>query len=117
MAYEYEMEQTMSNYFGQNGSFRARRQREEVDPMASMSNIGDVMLVFACGLMAALITAWSVDLAEFQKVEISEEFDAEKTTEINEDLFGEGESFVDKGHLYQDPATGKWYLKKEEESQ
>ncbi len=107
----------MSNYYGQGGSFRRHREREEVDPMSSMSNIGDVMLVFACGLMAALVTAWSVDLAEFQNIEISEEFDAKEATELNEDLYGEGESYVDMGRLFQDPETGKWYLKQDEDSQ
>ena len=44
----------MSNYFSRGDSFRSRRAPEEVDPMSSLSNIGDVMLVFACGLMVAL---------------------------------------------------------------
>jgi len=107
----------MSNYYGQGGSFRRHREREEVDPMSSMSNIGDVMLVFACGLMAALVTAWSVDLAEFQEVEMKEELDAEKVGEVTNDLYGEGNSFVDKGRVYQDPETGKLYLVQDEDSQ
>ena len=100
----------MSRYFGRGGSFRANRQEEEVDPMSSLSNIGDVMLVFACGLMVALVSAWSVDLAKFQEVETKQELDADAVSEITEDLYGEGGSFVDKGRVYQDPTTGKLYI-------
>ena len=58
----------MSRYYDSSSSFRRRRAAEDVDPMSSMSNIGDVMLVFACGLMVALVVAWNVDLAQFTQV-------------------------------------------------
>ena len=100
----------MSRYFGSEGSFRTRKPVEEVDPMQSLGNIGDVMLVFACGLMVALVMAWQVDLAEFQEVDTSKELQQDDIEKITENLYGEGNSFVEKGKVYQDPTTGKYYL-------
>lgn len=100
----------MSSYFTQGGSFRTHKPPEEVDPMSSMSNIGDVMLVFACGLMVALVVAWNVDLAEFTQVDMEKEIQQDDIEKITEQLYGEGNSFVEKGKVYQDPTTGKFYL-------
>lgn len=100
----------MSSYFSQEGSFRARRAPEDVDPMSSLNNIGDVMLVFACGLMVALVVAWNVDLAEFQQVDMTQELKDSDIEHITEQLYGEGNAFVERGKVYQDPTTGKFYL-------
>ena len=106
----------MSSYFSQGGSFRAPKAREEVDPMSSMSNVGDIMLVFACGLMVALVVAWNVDLGQVKQVEMNKELDQDSIEQITEQLYGEGNAFVDKGRVYQDPTTGKYYLVEEEDS-
>lgn len=100
----------MSNYFSRGDSFRARRSPEEIDPMSSLNNIGDVMLVFACGLMVALVVAWNVDLAEFTQIEPTQELKSDDIEQITEQLYGEGNAFVEKGKVYQDPTTGKFYL-------
>lgn len=78
--------------------------------MSSMGNIGDVMLVFACGLMVALVMAWNVDLAQFQQVEADQELSQDQVSEITEQLYGEGNAFIEKGKVYQDPQTGQYYL-------
>lgn len=100
----------MSSYYGSNSSFRPARQVEEVDPMSSLGNIGDIMLVFACGLMVALVVAWNVDLGQFTQVEMDQEISQNDIEQITEDLYGEGNAFVEKGTVYQDPTTGKYYL-------
>ena len=101
----------MSRYYDSGSSLRrGRRGREDVDPMSSMGNIGDVMLVFACGLMVALVVAWNVDLAQFQQVETDQELSSNDVEQITEQLYGEGNAFVEKGRVYQDPTTGKYYL-------
>ena len=52
------------------GKFSSRRRvTEEVDAMSGLANLSDVMLVFACGLMAAVILNWNVDLSK-TRVEI-----------------------------------------------
>ncbi len=104
----------MSNYFGSRGSFRSTRQPEEVDPMSSMGNVGDIMLVFACGLMAALVVAWNVDLGKFAQVEMDQEISQNDVEQITEQIYGEGNAFVEKGRVYQDPQTGKYYLVEDE---
>ena len=103
----------MSSYFSQGGSFRKSKPREEVDPMSSLSNVGDIMLVFACGLMVALVAAWSVDLAKFQEVETNKELNKDDVEQLTEQMYGEGNGFVAKGKVYQDPTTGKYYLVEE----
>ena len=98
----------MSDYFGNRGSFRSRAPREDVDPMTSMSGIGDVMLVFACGLMTALVVAWNVNLSEFSQVELGEEI--EDVQDFNGESTGGDSTFIQKGVVYQDAATGQYYL-------
>ena len=99
----------MSNYYGSRGSFRRNRMKEDVDPMSSMGNIGDVMLVFACGLMTALVLAWNVDLASVSQVDVSDPMQMDYEA-LDQELNGEGSNYVQKGTVYQDPVTGKYYL-------
>lgn len=52
------------------GKFSSRRHvTEEVDAMAGVANLADVMLVFACGLMAAVILNWNVDRCDHWKMQ------------------------------------------------
>lgn len=103
----------MAGYYQSNNSYRKAKAREDVDPMSSMGNVGDVMLVFACGLMVALVLAWNVDLGQFSQVEMDQELAQDDVTEMNEQLYGEGNSFKEMGKVYQDPSTGKYYLVEE----
>ena len=106
----------MSNYYGSSGSFRPSKHIEDVDPMSSLGNIGDIMLVFACGLMVALVVAWNVDLGKFTQVEMDQEIQQDDIEQITEQLYGEGNAFVEKGTVYQDPVTGKYYLVEDDAS-
>lgn len=84
---------------------------EDINPMDGVANLADVMLVFACGLMLALITYWNVDVAATVAPDVS----ADKQ-EITQDSGGESEDSPDEGDLeeygtvYRDPATGKLYI-------
>ena len=82
--------------------------------MSSLGNIGDIMLVFACGLMVALVVAWNVDLGKFTQVQMDQEIQQDDIEQITEQLYGEGNAFVEKGTVYQDPVTGKYYLVEDE---
>lgn len=94
------------------GKFSSRRRvTEEVDAMSGLANLSDVMLVFACGLMAAVILNWNVDLSKtrveiLQREQMQELDNAE---EMEQDIQSSS-SFEQKGTVYEDPETGKLYV-------
>ena len=63
----------------------------EGSPMESIANIVDVMLVFACGLLLALVTVWNVDVVE-------------ESQSVSKDNLQEA------GKVYRDPDTGNLYF-------
>lgn len=82
----------------------------EVNPMEGIANLVDVMLVFACGLMIAIIMFWNVDLSNVSAV-----IDQKQLKEVpNLEERAKGENFQDslenKGAVYKDPKTGKLYI-------
>lgn len=96
-----------------SGGFGGNRfvEQEEADPRTGLVNLADVMLVFACGLMVALVAHYNVNLTG-SEVEIDGE-----TTEISEsdysaieDEQGSGQSLEERGTVYEDPTTGQLYL-------
>ena len=87
-------------------------EEEEVDPMAGVANLADVMLVFACGLMVAIILNWNIDLTKtkiemLQKEQLQE---IENPEEMVEDMENDANAYEEKGVVYQDPETGKMYV-------
>ena len=94
------------------GKFSSRRRvTEEVDAMSGLANLSDVMLVFACGLRAAVILNWNVDLSKtrveiLQREQMKELDNAE---ELEQDIQSSS-SFEQKGTVYEDPETGKLYV-------
>lgn len=86
---------------------------EEVDPMSSVANIADAMLVFACGLMIALVVAWEVDLSNVKEVELENSEQVEDVQSLQDILSADGSSYIQRGTVYQDPKTGTMYLLEE----
>lgn len=88
---------------------------EDINPMDGVANLSDVMLVFACGLMLALITYWNVDVSG-----VTGSIDVSMGEEITESIdgFGSNENsdetndkqYKELGVVYQDPVTGQMYL-------
>lgn len=105
-----------------NGGLRSRkfRELEEVNPLEGSINIVDAMLVFACGLMLALVIHWNVDLAGEQtgaagreSVSLTQGQDVSQTPEIRQNLIetqGQGQLYQRVGTVYRDPATGKLFM-------
>ena len=78
------------------------REDEDVQPMQYVANLTDVMLVLACGLMAAVITFWRVDLTRIQTA-----IEQDKLDKIDAaDVIG----LTNKGVVYEDPETGDLYI-------
>lgn len=83
---------------------------EDVNPMEGTSNLADAMLVLAVGIMLALIMNWNVDLTDVVDME---ELDADSLSEEEVEVVEQDQALQEKGVVYQDPDTGKYYIKVE----
>lgn len=99
---------------------RWRLREEDSDPLGGVANLLDIMLVFACGLMVALVLSWNlqnivfaqVDPAQKQKLlqSIQRVIDVEQGRELNEVPQiekGGGAGYQEVGTVYRDAKTGK----------
>jgi len=101
-----------------NQGLRSRRRLrtldEEANPLEGAINIVDAMLVFACGLMLALVIRWNVDLAQYgDPVKVTQGEEVTDDADIRSDLVeteGEGQLYQKMGTVYKDPATGKLFM-------
>jgi hypothetical protein len=91
---------------------------EDINPMEGVANLSDVMLVFSCGLMLALMMHWNIDVGGQTASSVPVTQGQEITDSANIDsasgkpLSG-SEEYQEYGKVYQDPATGKLYMVKE----
>ena len=77
----------------------------DANPMESVANIVDVMLVFACGLLLALVAVWNVDIGLDRPDNMHEVSDVvAESQEIDKD------NLVEAGTVYMDPETGNLYF-------
>ena len=87
---------------------RAREHEEDINPMEGTSSMADVMLVLAVGMMLAVVVNWNVDINKntVREIEDPEAVNGEQIT------YQEGqENLVEKGTVYYDEDTGKYYVK------
>ena len=88
------------------GRFATRFDADDEDPRASLVNLVDVMLVFACGLLAAM----TIGLEQRALREVK------KTKSIEVPVSGApraGNGYQPVGQVYRDPKTGKLLLVEE----
>ena len=85
---------------------KSRFDHDDEDPRASLVNLVDVMLVFACGLLAALSAGGQAVLVQPKEIEQGQEIEAPETSK--RDAAGSGYQAV--GQVYRDPKTGKLVL-------
>ena len=94
---------------------RKRNTSDTYSPMEGMANLADVMLVFACGLIVALILSWNVDVSD--QGEINQRPDTKyevEGMENNAEQTLDGEKDLEEmGKVYRDPETGKYYVVEE----
>ena len=87
---------------------------EEVGPMEGITNIMDVMLVLASGLMLALSVYWNIDLGPVrERVDLRQGQEVTEGLDLRDDLIeiqGEGELYERMGTVYKDPRTGKLFM-------
>jgi hypothetical protein len=88
---------------------------EDADPRIGLVNLADVMLVFACGLMLALVTFWNLDISSLQEVVQSDEVaEVSDIEDLESQLSGVGSGYEELGMVYRDPMTGKLYMLSED---
>lgn len=85
---------------------RGRFDTADDEPLAAMSNLLDIMLVFACGLIAALATQ-RTPIAERGGQEIVE---GREIPELPTGLGDPGSGYESVGRVYRDPESGKLVL-------
>lgn len=99
------------------GSFE---HREEADPMATVANLVDTMLVLAVGIMLALIVSWNLNISENGQVSDNarrEDALSDFTEEDITDTDAPGENLEKQGTVYYDPGTDKYYIIAQDGSQ
>lgn len=90
------------------------------DPLQGLANMMDVMLVFVCGLLVALVISWNlqeiftdeIDATQRQKLlqAIQQVVAVEKGQELEEvpdTGSGTGSGYEELGTVYRNPETGK----------
>ena len=93
-----------------SGHLGGSRLRDQDDPMSSMGNLMDVMLVFACGIMIALIAHYNVQLSpDDPDVGNAQRVDAEVSDAV-ESIEESDSTYSEVGTLYRDEETGELYV-------
>lgn len=86
---------------------------QDDEPLGPLANLVDIMLVFACGLIAALV-AQSADLKQHFNVENSQPVQQGKELiEVPEAIKNSAQGmqgYQSMGQVYKDPTTGKLIL-------
>lgn len=87
---------------------KSRFDNDDEEPMAPMANLVDLMLVFACGLIAALISLSSDIQQHFEPQTITQGKELSQRPDAGSKAQGAGMEAV--GQVYRDPKTGKLIL-------
>lgn len=85
---------------------RRARHSEEVNPMDGLFNLADVMLVFSCGLIIALIAAWNLDVSN----RLNLPTEVQNLGENSQEIIQNPDTLQEMGTVYMDPETGKYYI-------
>lgn len=78
------------------------------DPRIGLVNLADVMLVFACGLMIALVARYSIDLGS-TGLEGAEPLEG-TLEEVGISSSDIATTYVEVGTVYEDTSTGELYV-------
>ena len=91
-------------------------EEEEANAMAGVSNLADVMLVLAVGIMLALVINWKINVGNKTvstvKSDQMKEMDESELGSAAEsaDAFESNEDLEERGTIYVDRTTGKMYM-------
>lgn len=96
------------------GLTRSRFDKESEEPLGPLANLVDIMLVFACGLIAALFAS-SEQLHEQLEKRSQPVEQGRELEELPEGMGEAGQGYESMGQVYRDPETGKLILVGEKE--
>ncbi|MGI6033266.1 MAG: DUF2149 domain-containing protein [Coriobacteriales bacterium] len=84
--------------------------------MSGISNLVDAMLVFACGLLIALVMASGTDLSSLttQYTPTGDMQNIEDPGKVTTSKDQGGQGYEEAGTAYYDPDTGKYYIEVQE---
>ena len=85
-------------------------EEEDADPRVGLVNLADVMLVFACGLMLAIVSHWGVNLSAVEAANSENMQEIEDAQSMIDQMQSGGGGYDERGKVYQDPETGTLYL-------
>ena len=107
----------MIRRFGTGGLKRKTHVEEDPSPMWGVSNMSDVMLVLAVGIMLALVANWKLSVFSGAVSTIDIESGAleelENFTSVEDSDFADqikNSNLEELGSVYVDPDTGKMYV-------
>lgn len=97
---------------GSRGRLRVARKPEEFSPMEGVGNMADAMLVFACGILLALILSWNVNVSETGEITSSPSsmYEVNGVENAKTEEIDASKNLEEMGTVYKDPETGKYYL-------
>jgi len=78
--------------------------------MDGVANLADVMLVFACGLLVALILNWNVDVNNPASAVSPDKYEIDDISQSDSEVLGVGSELQEMGKVYKDTKTGKYYV-------
>lgn len=83
--------------------------------MEGVGNMADAMLVFACGILLALIMSWNVDVSDTGEITKSPEakYEVEGMENGKTEQVDANKNLEEMGKVYRDPETGKYYVVEE----
>ena len=107
------MSRRVRRSYDSSSATSAYSEDENADPRVGLVNLADVMLVFACGLMVAIVAHWGVNLSAVQAISTDSAKKIEDIQKMAEDMKSAGGGYDKLGMVYQDPNTGTMYLLQE----
>ncbi len=95
-------------------SLRVRPRDEDFSPMEGVGNMADAMLVFACGILLALIISWDVDISEQGEIHnTGTRYQVEGIDDATSTTIESKDDLEEMGKVFRDPKTGKYYVVEE----
>lgn len=93
---------------------RRKHKEDDFSPMEGVGNMADAMLVFACGLILALIISWNVDISDQGEIhQTGTRYQVESIEDEATHAVESTDNLEEMGKVYRDPDTGKYYVVEE----